>query len=181
MLDERQLARAAQEAYARGRLRWALQVAVVIVPLVAISLYLAPNPWVNLGAGVLLLCAAGWLRFRGMGLQSAVELGMIGGAAAYIMPLMTAATGAGCCAVACWTHCLASCMAGGLVAGGFIGLRGMRLNTTSREFIGGAAVVAGLCGSLGCAPFGIIGTVAMAAGIALTSTVIVTAGHRLAM
>jgi len=179
MLDERQLAQAAERAYARGRFLWALRVAAVIVPLVAFSLYFAPNPWVNLGAGCLLVTASAALRFRGMGLQSAVELGLMGGAAAYLVPMVTVASGSGCCSVACWSHCLAACSAGGLVAGGIIGLRGMRNQTTSLSFIGGAAIVAGLCGSLGCAPFGLIGTAAMAAGIALTSTLAVAAGQRL--
>ena len=64
-----------------------------------------------------------------------------------------------------------------LVAGGFIGLRGFRNHTTSLGFIAAAALVAGLCGSLGCAPFGVVGTVAMASGIALTSTLVLAAAQ----
>ncbi len=179
MLDERQLIEAAERAYERGRFWWALRVAALVIPLVAISAYFAPNPWVNVVCGGLLLAAAAVLRFRGRGLANAVDLGLMGGAAAYLMPLVAASTGGG-CSVVCWTHCLAACTAGGLIAGGFIGLRVMRNRDTSLEFIGGAVIVAGLCGSLGCAPFGGVGVVAMAVGIALTSALVVAAGQRLA-
>lgn len=151
----------ARAAYERGRVLHGLQASWLAVPMIALSLTMAPRPELSLGAGALLLALAIGLRFRGGPSGRAVVPALLAGMAPLLMPLLMRAGGHCCIAGACWPVCMIGCIVGGASAGLMIGFTSVLEREGRGEFLIAATVIAGLSGVLGCAIVGAAGMAGM--------------------
>jgi hypothetical protein len=151
----------ARSAYERGRVLHGLQASWLAVPMIALSLTMAPRPELSLGAGALLLALAIGLRFRGGPSGRAVVPALLAGMAPLLMPLLMRAGGHCCIAGACWPVCMIGCIVGGASAGLMIGFTSVLEREALGEFLIAATVIAGLSGVLGCAIVGAAGMAGM--------------------
>jgi hypothetical protein len=151
----------ARSAYERGRMVHGLQASWLAVPMIALSLTMAPRPQLSLGAGALLLALAIGLRFRGGPTGRAVVPALLAGMAPLLMPLLMRAGGHCCVAGACWPVCMIGCIVGGASAGLMIGFASVLEREGRGQFLIDATVIAGLSGVLGCAIVGAAGMAGM--------------------
>jgi len=167
-MDGALLARA-RFAYERGRMLHGLQASWLAVPMVALSLTMAPRPELSLGAGGLLLVLAVGLRFRGGPSGRAVFPALLAGLAPLLMPLLMRAGGHCCVAGACWPVCMIGCIVGGASAGLMIGFTSVLEREGRGQFLISATVIAGLSGVLGCAVVGAAGMAGMLLAVVAAS------------
>lgn len=157
----------ARKAYEMGRLKRALRVLGVILPLVALSIYVcaAPESSVLVGS-VLVVLAVGFL-WRGEGWGRSVAPGLKAGVAAFLLPVTFHALGY-CCRLDMET---VLCLASGLTAGLVVGITGMRKDEDQRTtHLIGAGLIAAFAASLGCLALGIGGALGVAGGVFLVVT-----------
>ena len=161
---ERRLREKAHRAYERGRLRAALRVGFVIVPVAVVCAWET-----GAIARTLILAAALWglaiaLRWRVHGGFAVVSSGLWAGAGPVAAALAVCRF-----APACPPNvAVAVCGLAGLLSGSVIG-RGLADTPRRRTQWFGAAAIAGLLASLGCLALGIGSAAGAAAGIALGS------------
>lgn len=168
--DLRDLRARARRAYEVGRLRWALEQAWPVFPLLAVAFALGQPRSVTLAFGSALLFAAGALRWIGGPWARAVPHGMVAGSAPLLLPCLFQGDCSVCLGSVCWSGCLMACVGGGLLAGAWIGACASRLQEGRLAFTLSGAAVAALTGSMGCVLAGMFGIAGMVAGLALTAT-----------
>ena len=153
-------------AYERDRLRRALGLLWLVLPLVVLSYAICGEPRTTLVIGTVLAIAAVFFDWRGREMSSGARLGLIAGMAGFALPVVFHLTGL-CCQLDIET---AICVASGVAAGLLVASR-LRTIEASRQvsfmLVGG--VVAALAGSLGCAFLGGGGVVGVAAGVFLAT------------
>lgn len=165
-MDSTELFSRARFSYELGRLRVALPgvaVAAALVVYVLSQPHLGPAP---VFAGLLLLAAVAagvWRRVT----ARAVLPGLVAGLVPLFAPFLAMRAGMGCGLRDCTQLCLVSCLAGGLVAGGFIAWRSTTLPNGRRLFLGVAGGIGTLAGALGCVEFGAMGLLLLLGGFAV--------------
>jgi hypothetical protein len=152
------LAARARRAYEGGRLRWALQIGWIVLPLVAVSFIAVGGSAVSAATGALLIVAATTMRWRGQTLTAAVRAGLAAGLIPFTL-LLTVKCGSGafCALDGCMAHCARFCAFGGLAAGVLLAARARRHGDRVIEFLVGASVIAALTGIIGCFVGGLTG------------------------
>jgi hypothetical protein len=159
------LAARARRAYEGGRLRWALQIGWIVLPLIAISFVAVGASPVSAATGALLLATATLLRWRGQTASAAVRAGLAAGLIPFAL-LLTLKCGAGafCALGGCMAHCARFCGFGGLAAGVLLALRARRHAEHVVQFLVAASAIAALTGLLGCFIGGLTGMAWMLLG-----------------
>lgn len=161
----------ARRAYEWGRVRAALPAVAVVVPMVALSLVFCGRGLASVGCGAALaavLLAAGW---RGQDYRRGVRVGLVAGLGPFVMPIAQGGV-MFCTSGVCWASpaiCVVGGTLGGLMIAAFV-LRRRDGAAVSTSFLVTALVTAGLAGSLGCLMLGLIGVLAMGAGLAMGAT-----------
>jgi hypothetical protein len=161
-IDNAALQAKARAAYEAGRVRQALASLLLVMPLVACSLYICGTPAVSLSVGALVAAVVVVLDWRGQELGRGARLGLMAGVAGFVLPVVFHATG-WCCRLGIEQGiCVASGVAAGLIVA-------TRLKTVAREralrLAASAGVVAALTGALGCAFLGVGGVLGVAGGV----------------
>lgn len=151
----------ARSAYERGRLVHALRAGWLALPMIALSVSLAPRPQLSLGAGAALAFLAMFLRYRGGASGRAVMPALIAGLAPLLLPMIMRMGGHCCIAGACWPVCMIGCILGGVAAGMMIGFASALERENRGAFLIAATVISGLSGVLGCAVVGAAGMAGM--------------------
>jgi hypothetical protein len=160
----------ARRAYEIGRVRWALQVAWIVVALVLISFLAAGASPITAATGLALLGVVTLLRWRGRAWAAAVRAGLTAGLIPYALLLtLKCSSGYFCMLGGCMAHCARFCIAGGLAAGFVLALSARRHEGEMTKFLVAAGAVAALTGLLGCFVGGVTGVLWMALG-ELTAT-----------
>ncbi len=175
---EPQLLRA-RRAYELGRLRRASRAALIVLPMIGLSLVACSSTELSLGAGAALLLVAIGLGWRGQAYGRAVVPGLLAGSVPLVLPLLLRG-GAYCCiGGGCWSVCMVGCIGGGLVAGASVGLAAAaeRERAERAIFLLGAATLAGLAGVLGCAIVGAAGIAGMVSAIVVVSLPVAAASR----
>lgn len=168
----------ARQHYELGRLRAGLRFGLWTLPMVGVSLW--SNGWSSATCfvGLLLFVGVVALWWRGMAWGQAIRPGLLAGIAPLMIPILLRTQGPCCTGDACWSVCMASCIAGGLVAGIGIGLSAP-VRSGPVQFMVGAIFLASLAGLLGCAVVGAAGVVGMVASLlasSLATTVLARSG-----
>lgn len=161
---EQRLSARARRAYELGRLRWAMRVAWIVLPLVAISFAAVGGSPVSAATGALLLVTATALRWRGHASTAAVRAGLAAGLIPFALLLTLKCGGALCMLGDCMTHCARFCAFGGLAAGVLLAIRARAHHTHVVEFLAAASTIAALTGLLGCFVGGLTGMAWMLLG-----------------
>lgn len=164
-MESADLAARARRAYEAGRLRWAAQIAWVVLTLVALSFVVAGASAVSAATGALLLATAIALRWRGQAWGAAVRAGLTAGLIPYAL-LLVFKCGAGwyCAVGGCMEHCVRFCGAGGLAAGLLLATRARAHEDHRTAFLVASSAVAALTGALGCFVGGVTGMLWMIVG-----------------
>lgn len=169
----------ARRAYEWGRLRAALPLASVVVPMIALSLVVCGSGLAALGFGAALfavLVAASW---RGQSYGRGARAGLLAGLVPFTLPI--AQGGVSLCVSGVGVASTAVCVAGGTLGGLAIAAVVRRREGATAQSLSflAALVVAGLAGSLGCLMLGVVGVLAMGAGLVLGATpaLVVAARH----
>jgi hypothetical protein len=164
-MESDELARRARRAYELGRVRRALGVGLVVLPLTTMSLLVAHNPLASGLTGAALLVATVTFRWRGQALGAAVAPGLLAGLIPFsLLMLIKCSAGYFCMMEGCMVHCLRFCGGGGLAAGLLLAVAARRREEDVNRFLLAAGVVAALTGLLGCFIGGVMGAVWMALG-----------------
>jgi hypothetical protein len=151
-------------AYERGRLRMAIKVALVVVPLTALCLLEPVGRATCAACGALLLAAAIWLRFRDRIGVDSVATGLLAGGIPLVAALALGRFGLSCANAAPASLCTAFAILIGGAVGSFVAVR----EAAARDRPGHWAFttsIAGLVASLGCARLGLASVAAVACGI----------------
>jgi hypothetical protein len=164
-MESAELAARARRAYELGRLRWALQIAWIVVALVTISFVAVGASLVSAATGAVLLAAVTLMRWRGRTWDAAVRIGLVAGLIPFAL-LLFLKNGSGyfCALDGCMAHCARYCGFGGLAAGLLITTRARRLDDHVAQFVFAATAVAALTGLLSCFVGGLIGAFWMVVG-----------------
>ena len=164
-MESADLAARARRAYEAGRWRWALQIAWVVLVLVAASFAVAGASATCALIGATLLLAATALRWRGGSASAAVRAGLAAGLVPFALLLvLKCGAHAFCSFGVCMTHCAHFCAFGGLAAGVLLAARAHRRDAGIVEFLVAGSAVAALTGMLGCFVGGLGGIAWMIAG-----------------
>jgi hypothetical protein len=131
--------------------------------------------WVaTIGAGLLVGVVV--LRWRGRELGRGVYPGIAAGIAPLILPSLTVEC-VGACTSACTPHfgmwCQVSCIAGGLAAGAFVGLRAAHVGPGWLRFLLSGIAVAAATGAMGCLLGGGFGVAGMLVGFGVGAVPVV--------
>jgi hypothetical protein len=153
-----ELEQRARRAYEIGRARWALQIAWIVIALLAISFAAVGPSLVSAATGALLLLTAATLRWRGGRFTDGVRAGLQAGAIPFAL-LLLVKCGALCSLGDCMAMCTRFCAVGGLAAGALLATR-----ARDRDFLVAGTLVAALTGALGCFVGGAVGMLWMLAG-----------------
>jgi hypothetical protein len=154
----RGLAERARRRYERGRVRRAAPWALVAIPVLGISLLATPTPGINASIAALLAIALVILHWRGQGWARGIAAGLGVGLVPLVVPTLYRMQGA-CCGtadVACSADCLTACVGSSVGAGVLLGVHLIRRGSEPNAIVG-AALVAGLVGTLGCIAGGLSG------------------------
>lgn len=146
------------QQYERGRLRRAAPWALVAVPVLGISLLATPSPSINAGIATILAIALVVLHWRGQGWSRGVAAGLGVGLVPLVVPTLFRMEGA-CCGtadLACSADCFTACVGSSVGAGVLLGVHLMRRGSEPNAVVG-AALIAGLVGTLGCIAGGLSG------------------------
>jgi hypothetical protein len=158
----------ARRAYELGRLRLGLRTALVVMPMIGLSLLLSTRPALSWSAGALLFALVAALSARGGAHGRAVVPGLLAGSLPLLLPALLRTSGHCCIGGACWSMCMAGCIVGGLFAGVAIGLVAASEPERSR-FLLASTAIAGLAGALGCVMAGALGIAGMALAVLASS------------
>jgi hypothetical protein len=160
----------ARRAYEIGRVRWALQVAWVVVALVLVSFLAAGASLITAATAIVLLATVTALRWRGRSWTAATRAGLTAGLIPYALLLtLKCSSGYFCALGGCMAHCTRFCALGGLAAGLLLAMRARQLEDGIPRFLLAASTVAALTGLLGCFVGGVTGMLWMVLG-ELTAT-----------
>ena len=163
--DLEQLEQKSRGAYERVRMKRALRVLGIVLPLVLVSLCACATPHLSSGIGVVLsLVTVGFL-WRGEAWGRSVSPGLKAGAIAFSVPLIMHTMGY-CCRYNIETTI---CLVSGLVAGIGVSMFGMRVERDRTKLLLGASAIAALTGALGCVALGIGGALGVAGGVMLVT------------
>lgn len=166
-LDTPVLARQARKAYELGRLRRALRVLGIVLPLLAASIYVCGVSELGCAIGALLVATSVGFLWRGEAWGTAVAPGLKGGVAAFLVPIALHAFGY-CCRYDIETIV---CVTSGMVAGLVVGLTALRGDSPHRAtHLACAGAIAALTASLGCLALGVGGALGVAGGVLLVVT-----------
>ena len=158
-----------KRAYELARLRLGLRAAWPIVPIAALSALWSNRVSFTVVIGSLLFCASVALRTRGQAYGRAFVPGLVAGATPLLFPLALRTWGHCCIGQACLPACLLGCVAGGFVAGLFLGTSASQERENRSAFLLSSTLIAGLTGMLGCGVSGVSGVLGMAAAMVATS------------
>lgn len=162
-----------KRAYELGRLWHGARVALVVLPMTALSFVACGKPVVTALAGLTLLGLAVGFRWRGQTFGRAVTPGLFAGTASLVLPLALRTGGHCCIGGACWSTCMLGCIGGGILSGVAIGLASASEKERRWTFLISATLIAGFAGMLGCAIVGAAGVVGMAFSVVATSLPVV--------
>jgi hypothetical protein len=117
-----------------------------------------------LAIALFVVCAG--FSWKGGPLGRGVFPGLFAGIAPLILPglAMDCATA---CSASCALWCSVSCVAGGMVAGAFVGVSAARFGQGRLRFLAAASGIAAMTGGMGCLLGGMIGVAGMILGFAL--------------
>lgn len=164
MVNREQLMASGLRAYELGRLRVAARAVLYLVP-VSLVCALATGQREACGClGVVLVVVSVFLRWRSRRGVESVTDGLVTGTLPLLVGLIATWVAPGCANGPPLSACTAICLAAGLAAGAWIGVRGP--HTQERLPRGAAAVgVAFLVGNLGCIGLGTFGVLAAGLGL----------------
>lgn len=148
--------------YELGRLRMAARIALVLAPIVAISLLEPIGREACACCAVLLLAAAVWLRFRSRSGMESVSTGLLAGSIPLAAALVLMRLDPACATAGLLSYCTGFSLLIGGAAGAVVALRERGLVALSNHWLT-AMGVAMLTASLGCMRLGL----ASVAGVAL--------------
>jgi hypothetical protein len=164
-MESAELATRARRVYEIGRVRWALHVVSVVLPLVFMSVLVAKNPLVSFSTGAALLIATVALRWRGQAAGAAVGPGLLAGLIPFALMLTLKCSSGYLCALdGCMAYCVRFCGIGGLASGLLLATYARRRDDSASTFLLAGGVVAALTGLLGCFVGGVMGALWMAIG-----------------
>ena len=164
MVNREQLRRAGLRAYELGRLRSAARVAWVLVPTVAACAIGTGAGGPCACAGVLLLSASVYLRWRDRSGANAVRDGLLAGALPLIMGLVATQVAQSCAGEVSISWCIAACGAAGVPSGAWLGARLARSAVPTSSWLATSGIAV-LAASVGCLGFGLAGILGVAAGL----------------
>lgn len=158
----------ARRAYEWGRLWRAAIKAWPALLLTALSSVLCHEPAMSVGIGAALFALATCLGWYGRIGTHAASAGLRAGIGAFAVPVAAFyfVVTPDCCTLMTMLIVNGSC---GVGVGMLLGLESGRLQTQRNVFLMWAALVATLCGMLGCILFGPMGLAGMAAGVLLST------------
>jgi hypothetical protein len=150
--------------YELGRLRMAVRIAIILIPIIAVCLLERVGRETCACCAALLLAAAVWLRFRNrVGVES-VTTGLLAGAVPLGAALVLTQLDPSCATAGLLSFCTAFSVVIGGAAGVVVALR-----ERARASLSGHWVLAGsiaiLAASLGCARLGLASIIGVALGI----------------
>jgi hypothetical protein len=157
------LAARMRRAYEIGRLRRAMRVTLLVIPLVVISVEMCSSASASLTVGACLALLTVGLLWRGQGWGRSVPPGLAAGVAAFALPVVAHAFGY-CCR---YDLEITVCVAAGVFAGIIAATSALRQSKESERGVVmiGSTLVAALTGALGCLAMGAGGAVAVAIGV----------------
>lgn len=164
-VPEAGLRREARRAYELGRVERAARGALLLAPILAVSLYGCAAPGKSLACAAVLLAAVACFLWRGEGYAEGVRPGVIAGVVPLIVPALARAGGHLCAADVCLLF-PTLCAAGGLAGGALLGALAPRLRPDRPAPFLVACSIASLMGAVGCVLYGYVGLGLMAAGLA---------------
>lgn len=162
-MESVELAARARRAYEVGRWRWALQIAWVVLALVAVSFVFVGRSTVTALVGAALLGVAATLRWRGGSLAAAARAGFAAGLVPFSL-MVALKCGAFCSFGVCMAHCAHFCAFGGLAAGVLLATRARGHAERVVAFLAAGSAIAALTGMLGCVVGGLGGIAWMLVG-----------------
>jgi len=148
--------------YELGRLRMALRVAIVLLPIAAACLLEPVGREAALCCAVLLLLGSVWLRFRNRAGVESVTTGLLAGGIPLVALSLITRVDPGCATAGTLSFCTGFSLAVGAVAGAVVALRESGSITGNWPF---TVAIAVLTAGLGCARLGLAGLVGVAVGI----------------
>ncbi|HKY34584.1 MAG TPA: hypothetical protein VJN18_01485 [Polyangiaceae bacterium] len=151
-------------AYELGRLRMAVKVALIVVPIIAVCMLEPVGRETCACCGALLLAAAIWLRFRDRAGVDSVSTGLLAGGIPLAVALALTELDPGCASAGPLSYCTAFSVLIGGAAGTIVALREAAGRDCSGHWLL-AATIAGLAASLGCARLGVASIAAVTFGI----------------
>lgn len=164
-MESAELSARARRAYEIGRWRWALQIAWVVLALVAVSFVFVGRSPATALIGAALLAIAATLRWRGGTASAAVRVGFAAGLMPFaLLVALKCGAGAFCSLGVCMAHCTRFCGLGGLAAGVLLAARARGHADRVVEFLVAGSAIAALTGMLGCVVGGLTGVAWMIAG-----------------
>jgi len=166
MVTREQLKAGGLRAYERGRLRTALRVTWLLVPVSLLCALETGAGETCACVGTLLLGAALYLRWRDRQGANAVSAGLIAGSLPLVVGLALGRLSPAYASAPLWSSLTAICLSVGLPSGIWLGARGAR----GQFGVAGASTataIAMLAASLGCAGVGLAGIAGAAAGLVL--------------
>jgi hypothetical protein len=172
MVNPEELAARGLRAYELGRLRAALRVATVIVPVAALCLLESQGREACACFAVVLLGSAVWLRWRDREGMESVTTGLLAAALPLIGGLVLARFDLRCGLAGSETYCTAFAFLIGSSAGVVVALREARWRRRFSSLFTAVAITS-LAAGLGCIRLGLVGLASMAVGLALGSTLAV--------
>ena len=153
----------ARRAYEYGRVRLGLRRAAVVLPMAALSVFACGRPTASCLTALILAACVLVFEWRGQALGGGGRIGLLAGLPPLLLPLLLQAGGVVCSQSFCTFYPIA-CVAGGIVGGVFLGLSGARRGLTAPG-LASAAVIAALCGTLGCLIGGMTGLLGLLIGL----------------
>ena len=163
---DRHLEARARRAYELSRLAVASRRALLLVPLMALSLAGCAGRLEVLGCGALLLGTVTLLLWRGQDYGAAVMPGLIAGLTPLVLPPLAQLFGRGCAYGSCQIL-PSACALGGLAGGILLGILAPRPHAGRLTPFVATCSVATLAGAVGCLLYGLVGLAFMAAGLAM--------------
>jgi hypothetical protein len=164
MVSESTLMARARRAYELGRLRMAVSVSALVVPMAGLSLVCCNNtPATLAGAGLLAMLVAA-LVWRGEGFARGVKPGLLAGLPPLVMPVIIK-LGVHPCFDGVCQLAQTACIAGGIAGGIMLVAFDYQRRESRRTTVVCALLIAGVAGSLGCMIGGIAGLVGMTIGM----------------
>jgi hypothetical protein len=170
MVTPEELTARGLRAYEVGRLLAACRVALVVVPLAALCLVERTGREMCACAGVLLLGAAVWLRWRDRRGMEAVRTGLIAGCIPLAAGLILDRFGLRCGLAGVESFCSLLGVLFGVGSGAMISLTHRRAAARASSLVT-AGAIAGLAAALGCVRLGVLGVSSMLAAMVAGSVV----------
>lgn len=157
----------ARDNYERGRLRGALPDACAALGLGALATLCGCSPVRALALSLLLAAGVAFLSWHSRSMRRASRAGLVSGLVPFALPLAACGIGGACEPGSCLPLMTAAAL-GGAGAGILIALLAARSPERARPIIVAAFVAFG-AGTLGCSAAGLLGALALAAGLVATT------------